>query len=195
MVTTVGVLAIQGGVAEHIHHLKRCGAEGREVRLPEDLQGISGLIIPGGESTTILPLLQRWGLMEAIHGRMAKEDLRLWGTCAGAIALAKTVTAFPFPTLGYIDMVMDRNAYGAQSASFESTIDLEQPLLGKSTCSTLFIRAPRIVAVGSGVTVVARLGKSDIVGVEQGPCMATTFHPELTEDSCFHGYFIKQCEG
>lgn len=191
MVTTIGILSLQGGFAEHIHHLKRCGVQTREVRLPKDLQGIKGLIIPGGESTTIVPLLQRWGLFQAIQQQMSEEGLLLWGTCAGAILLAKRVTAFQFPTLGYIHMTVDRNAYGAQSASFETVINLDDVLFGKASCASIFIRAPRIIALDKNVSILGRLVTGEIVAVEQGNCMATTFHPELTDDSCFHEYFVK----
>ncbi|MHA7841163.1 MAG: pyridoxal 5'-phosphate synthase glutaminase subunit PdxT [Gammaproteobacteria bacterium] len=195
MVKTIGVLALQGGFKEHIHHVKQCGAKAREVRLPKHLEGLDGLIIPGGESTTIIPLLHRWQLFEAIQQQVDKEGLHLWGTCAGAIVLAKNVLHLSprYQPLGGIDLTIDRNAYGAQSASFESTIALEKKELGKSHSEALFIRAPQIVAMGDKVTVLARLPDGEKVAVKQGRYLATTFHPELTEDSCFHAYFIQQC--
>lgn len=193
MVIAIGVLALQGGFAEHEEYLKALGVQTRQVRLPHDLQGLQGLIIPGGESTTIIPLLKRWKLMEAIEQRSLAKDLVLWGTCAGAILLANRVRDLSFKSLGYIDILMGRNAYGAQLASFESKVNLEKTKFGKSNCMGVFIRAPKIMEVGNSVTVLGRLDDGAIVAVEQGHCMATTFHPELTGDLCFHKYFINKC--
>ncbi len=192
----IGVLALQGDFAEHIVMLRRLGAEGVEVRLPEHLAGLDGLIIPGGESTTIGKLATRWGLMEPLRdfGR-AKP---IWGTCAGAIFLSKDAHRDQ-PLLGLMDITVARNAFGRQVDSFE--IGLDVPALAKPTepratqdgaplFHAVFIRAPLIETVGQGVEVLARLEDGRIVAARQGRLLATSFHPELTGDTRFHRFFL-----
>ncbi|MGD2251542.1 MAG: pyridoxal 5'-phosphate synthase glutaminase subunit PdxT [Anaerolineales bacterium] len=187
----IGVLALQGDFAEHLALLRRLQVEGVEVRLPKDLEGLEGLIIPGGESTTIGKLATTFGLMEpllAFGGRRA-----IWGTCAGAILLSKDAGRDQ-PLLGLMDISVERNAFGRQAESFE--IELEVPVLDPSDrpFHAVFIRAPLIEKVGKGVEVLARLpspnGKGSIVAARQGHLLATSFHPELTDDARFHQYFL-----
>lgn len=191
MVTpTIGVLALQGDFIEHLHCLTQCGVKTREVRLPKDIVGLKGLIIPGGESTTMLKLLYRWNLFEAIK---QQKDLWLWGTCAGAILLSKTSHLFQQPTLESLEVNIERNAYGSQVASFEENLTLNENLFNKKNCQAVFIRAPRITAVGKEVTILAQRLNNEIVAVQQKRSMITTFHPELTGELCFHDYFVQQC--
>jgi len=185
----IGVLAIQGAFVEHEAMLARIGAEPVEVRLPAHLEGLDGLIIPGGESTTIGQVAQRWGLLEPIR-EFARSDRPVWGTCAGMILMAKEVVdGVPGqPLLALMDMAVRRNAFGRQVDSFEA--DLEVPALGEEPFHAVFIRAPSIERVGKGVEVLARLEDGKVVAVRQGNLLATSFHPELTEDERFHRYFV-----
>lgn len=181
-----GVLALQGDFAEHAATLKRLGHAVAEVRLPRDLDGLSGLIIPGGESTTIGKLAMEWGLMEPL--RVFAQSKPVWGTCAGAIFLSKNVHR-PQPLLGVMDIVVARNAFGRQVDSFE--MDLDVPALHSPTpYHAVFIRAPLIESVGPGVQVLAQLADNRIVAAQQGQLLATSFHPELTRDDRFHQYFV-----
>lgn len=186
----IGVLALQGDFAEHIVMLRRLGAEGVEVRLPEHLVGLNGLIIPGGESTTIGKLAVRWGLMEPL--RDFGRTRPIWGTCAGAIFLSKDAHREQ-PLLGLMDITVARNAFGRQVDSFE--IGLDVPALRATQDDAplfhaFFIRAPLIERVGAGVEVLARLDDGRIVAARQGHLLATSFHPELTGDVRFHQYFL-----
>jgi 5'-phosphate synthase pdxT subunit len=186
----IGVLALQGDFAEHIVMLRRLGAEGVEVRLPEHLVGLNGLIIPGGESTTIGKLAVRWGLMEPLRDFGSTRPI--WGTCAGAIFLSKDAHREQ-PLLGLMDITVARNAFGRQVDSFE--IGLDVPALRATQDDAplfhaVFIRAPLIEAVGPGVEVLARLEDGRIVAARQGHLLATSFHPELTGDVRFHQYFL-----
>lgn len=182
----IGVLAIQGDFLEHQEVLKRLKAEAVPVRLPEDLEGLQGLIIPGGESTTIGRLLQEYRLDKAIKAKGGKE-LAIFATCAGMILLAKKAEGLPFPPLALLDIEVRRNAYGRQVDSFEAEIDV--PLLRNGNFHAIFIRAPIIAKVGPQVDVLARLD-DNIIAVQQGKILATTFHPELTKDLRFHAYFL-----
>ncbi len=188
----VGVLAIQGAFIEHEQMLQRIGVEPVEVRLPAHLEGVDGLIIPGGESTTIGRVAQKWGLIEPIRD-LARSGLPLWGTCAGMILMAKDVVdgVEGQPLLGLMDVTVRRNAFGRQVDSFET--DLEVPALGNEPFPAVFIRAPLIERVGEGVEVLARLEDGTVVAVRQGNLLATSFHPELTEDERFHRYFVNFC--
>ena len=185
----VGVLALQGAFVEHEKILRRLGVDAIEVRLPEELEGLDGLIIPGGESTTIGKVAGRWGLLEPIRA-FAQSGRPLWGTCAGMVLMAKEVTdGVPGqPLLGLMDIAVVRNAFGRQVDSFEA--DLEVPALGGSPFHAVFIRAPLIKRVGEGVEVLARLEDETIVAARQGNLLETAFHPELTEDDRFHRYFM-----
>jgi len=185
----IGVLAVQGAFIEHEKVLARVGAEPVEVRLPQHLEGLDGLIIPGGESTTIGQAAERWGLLEPIRA-FAQSGLPLWGTCAGMILMAKEVVdGVPGqPLLELMDVAVHRNAFGRQVDSFEA--DLQVPVLGETPFHAVFIRAPLIERVGREVEVLARLEDGPIVAVRQGNLLATAFHPELTEDCRFHHYFL-----
>ncbi len=187
----IGVLGLQGDYLEHHQVLRRLGVETVDVRLPQHLEGVDGLIIPGGESTTIGALAERYGLMDPLR-RMAEAGKPIWGTCAGMIFLAKDVGR-PQPTLGLMDIQVQRNAFGRQIDSFE--VDLEVPALARlgdpRPFHAVFIRAPLIEAVGPGAEVLARLEDGSIVAAQQGHLLATAFHPELTEDVRFHQYFLE----
>ena len=188
----VGVLALQGAFAEHGRMLERIGVEAREVRLPADLAGVSALIIPGGESTTIGKLLDGTGLDDAIRERVA-AGMPAWGTCAGMILLARDVgdsgsrAGGEQPLLGLMDLRVRRNAFGGQLDSFETT--LAAPAVADHAIPAVFIRAPVIEATGPAVEVVARLPDGRPVAARQGRLLATAFHPELTDDPAFHRFF------
>ncbi len=173
--------------------LARIGVQPVEVRLPEHLEGLNGLIIPGGESTTMGLLAQKWGLLEPLRA-FARSGRPIWGTCAGMILLAKEVVdGVPGqPILGLMDITVRRNAFGRQVDSFEA--DLAIPVLGDPPFHAVFIRAPVIEQVGSGVEVLAALEDGTAVAVQQGNLLATAFHPELTRDDRFHRYFLKLVE-
>lgn len=187
----IGVLALQGDFLEHIQMLERTGTASIEVRLPRDLAAIDGLIIPGGESTTIGKLAVLYDLIEPI--RKLAEAKPIWGTCAGAIFLAKDVH-HQQPLLGLMDLVVRRNAFGRQIDSFE--MDLHVPALAAAGMGqsrpfhAIFIRAPLIERVSATAEVLARLPDGRIVAVRQGNLLATSFHPELTRDDRFHRYFL-----
>ena len=190
--TTIGVLALQGDFIEHEQALRKLGVETREVRQPDQLRGLDGLIIPGGESTTFCRLMADFNLIEPLRA-FVKGGVPTWGTCAGMIVLANQASDLDFPTLQAIDISVLRNAYGRQVDSFEA--DLDVPALGKEPFHAVFIRAPVVDWVGSGVSVLAtvrdeRTGEERPVAVEQGSAMASSFHPELTTDTRFHAYFV-----
>jgi 5'-phosphate synthase pdxT subunit len=187
----IGVLALQGDFAEHIVLLQQTGVETAEVRLPEQLETLDGLIIPGGESTTIGKLAVDFKLLEPLQ--QFGNQKAIWGTCAGAIFLSKDVHRKQ-PLLGLMDITIERNAFGRQVASFET--DLDVPALTEVAESNppyhaIFIRAPLIESVQANVQVLASLEDGRIVAARQGHLLATAFHPELTSDDRFHRYFIK----
>lgn len=187
----IGVLALQGDFAEHIAMLRRLGVEAVEVRRAEQLDGLDGLIMPGGESTTFGKLANDFGLIEPL--RQFGRQKPLWGTCAGAIFLSKDAHRDQ-PLLKLMDITVERNAFGRQVASFE--VDLDVPALKTVSEEDLpfhaiFIRAPLIDSVGEGVQVLARLEDGRIVAAQQGHWLATSFHPELTGDPRFHQYFLR----
>lgn len=186
----IGVLALQGDFAEHIAVLKRLGVETTEVRLPEHLESLDGLIIPGGESTTIGKMATDFGLMDKLH-QFGKEK-PIWGTCAGAIFLSKDAHREQ-PLLGLMDITVERNAFGRQVASFETDLEipaLEEAIPGKHPFHAIFIRAPLIESVSGEARVLASLPDGRVVAAQQGHLLATVFHPELTGDDRFHRYFI-----
>ena len=189
----VGVLALQGDFAEHQVMLQALGAEVVQVRLTEHLEGLNGLIMPGGESTTIGKLATDFGLMEPLRQFGAKHAI--WGTCAGAIFLSKDALRKQ-PLLGLMDITVSRNAFGRQVDSFE--IDMVIPALaakeGNPPYHAVFIRAPLIESVGKGVEVLASLEDGRIVAARQGKLLATSFHPELTADNRFHRYFLEMAK-
>ncbi len=186
----IGVLALQGAFIEHEQALQRIGVEAREVRLPEHLEGLDGLIIPGGESTTIGKLAVQYGLMEPIRAMAAAGKL-LWGTCAGMIFISKDVGRDQ-PLLGLMDVTVQRNAFGRQVDSFETDLDVPAIVTpeNKRPFHAIFIRAPLIESVGVGVDVLAALSSGAIVAARQGRLLATSFHPELAYDDRFHRYFV-----
>jgi 5'-phosphate synthase pdxT subunit len=185
----IGILAVQGAFAEHEQALIRVGVEATQVRLPLHLAGLDGLIIPGGESTTIGQVSQRWDLIDPIRA-FASSGRPLWGTCAGLIVMASEVLdGIPGqPLLDLMDISVRRQAFGRQVDSFEA--DLSIPQLGDTPFHAIFIRAPAIECVGPDVDVLARLDDESIVAVQQGHLLATAFHPELTRDDRFHQYFV-----
>jgi pyridoxal 5'-phosphate synthase pdxT subunit len=189
----IGVLALQGAFIEHIHILRKLGVETIEIRLPADLDGLDGLIIPGGESTTIGKLAVQYGLIEPLREFAGAKPV--WGTCAGMIFLAKEIGRDQ-PLLGLMDIVVERNAFGRQVDSFE--LDLQVKGLAGQNGNTavpfpaIFIRAPRLVAAdeSQGVEVLARLPDGTAVAARQGHWLVTSFHPELTADDRMHRYFL-----
>ncbi|MFA0757777.1 MAG: hypothetical protein NOOUEUKL_000429 [Candidatus Fervidibacter sp.] len=185
----IGVLAIQGDFAEHMAMLQRLGVEAVKVRLTQDLEEIDGIILPGGESTTLGIVGTRYGVLEALRERL-KAGLPAFGTCAGAIVLARTILESDQPRIGILDIVVNRNAYGRQKDSFEALIRV--PKLGDPPLRGVFIRAPIIEAVGKGVEVLAELDGKPVL-VQQGRILASTFHPELTDDTRIHEYFLRLC--
>lgn len=184
---TIGVLALQGDFAEHIAALEGIGVRAVEVRLPAQLAQIDALIIPGGESTTITRLLDIYDLREPIR-RLGADGLPIWGTCAGAIVLAKQATDLDRPNLALMDIDVRRNAFGRQVDSFEADIRVEK--LGDAPFHAVFIRAPVIERAGARAEVLARLDDGTIVAALQDRLLATSFHPELTDDPRFHAIFM-----
>lgn len=186
----IGVLALQGDFAEHISMLKKLGVETAEVRLPKHLDGLDGLIIPGGESTTIGKLAVAYDLLDPL--KEFGKTRAIWGTCAGAIFLSKDIGRDQ-PLLGLMDIKVQRNAFGRQVDSFETDLEIDE--LYKATGTehpyhAVFIRAPIIESVGKKVKVLSALEDGRIVAAQEGHLLATSFHPELTEDTRFHEYFI-----
>jgi 5'-phosphate synthase pdxT subunit len=192
---TIGVLALQGDFEEHILKLSGMNVPAAEVRLPADLDGLSGLIIPGGETTTFRNLAQAYGMIEPL--REFGKRHALWGTCAGAIVLARDIGREQ-AVLGLMDMVVERNSFGRQVDSFE--IDLDIPALASRnhrsppSFHAVFIRAPVIQKVGRGVEVLARLPDGTIVAARQNHWLATCFHPELSDDDRLHRLFVEMTE-
>jgi len=195
----IGVLALQGAFREHVNVLRSLGVDAVEVRIPQELDDLHGLIIPGGESTTVGKLAVTYGLVEPVRV-MAEAGRPVWGTCAGLIFLARTVEGLDQPLLGLMDLTVERNAFGRQVDSFEA--EVLAPCLDavSQTCQkgrpfhAIFIRAPLITAVGPGVEVLARLDEGGIVAARQANLLVTAFHPELTTDSRFHRYFLTMTE-
>lgn len=183
----IGVLALQGAFREHRWMIERCGVEALEIRRASDLDSIAGLILPGGESTTIGKLMVDWGLMGRIKERV-NEGMAIFGTCAGMIVLSKNIINSDQPRLGVMDTVVRRNGYGRQVESFEA--DLQVAEFGEKPVKTIFIRAPIIEEVGPDVQVMAE-ANGKVVVARQGKIFGTTFHPELTNDDRIHRYFIK----
>ena len=187
----IGVLALQGDFALHARVLEQCGVAAVEVRKPVELDEVDGLIMPGGESTTLLKLIDAWDFVPALE-KFNSAGKPIFGTCAGLILLAREVESPKQLSLGLIDVTVVRNAYGRQRESFEASGTAK---LGPdpSQLEMVFIRAPRITRVGPGVETLARHG-NDAVLVRQGTVLVGTFHPELTEDTAVHGYFCRMVE-
>lgn len=179
----IGVLALQGAVQEHITFLQQLGADTLAVKKPEQLDTLDGLVIPGGESTTIGKLLRAYGFLEPLRQK-ASKGFPLFGTCAGLIILAK-------PHLGVLDVIVKRNAFGRQKDSFETLLPCKG--INGEDFAAVFIRAPYIEAVGQDVEVLSEINEN-IVAVRQGNLLGISFHPELTEDNRFHQYFLEMVE-
>jgi 5'-phosphate synthase pdxT subunit len=184
----IGVLALQGAVREHLEAIRAVGAEPVPVRLPSDLEGLDALILPGGESTTMRRLMDRYHLREPILA-MARAGAPMLGTCAGMILLADRLTDGEEPVLGLLDVAVERNAYGRQLDPFEA--DLDMPALGAEPLHGVFIRAPVVADVGPGVEVLARDDAGRPIAVRQGRVLATAFHPELTPDRRLHRLLLE----
>jgi pyridoxal 5'-phosphate synthase pdxT subunit len=186
----VGVLALQGDVVEHVAALERAGAQAVTVKTPEELARVAGLVIPGGESTTVMKLLDRFGLAQPIVERV-RGGMPLWGTCMGMIVTAHDVADMQQPTLDLIDITVRRNAFGRQNESAE--VELPIPALGRKPFPAVFIRAPWIERVGPSVELLAsREGHGVMVRADN--VLGTSFHPELTGDPRVHGYFLSMVE-
>jgi len=185
---TIGVLDLQGGVFEHLDHLRRLGINALPVKQAKDFEGLTGLILPGGESTCLARLLKIFDL-EPLIVRKFREGMKLWGTCAGAILLARTLTG-EAPHLGLIDIEVQRNSFGSQLDSF--TCEAPVPTISSEPAPLTFIRAPKILNVGEDVKVLLRIG--DFIAAAESPdVLVTVFHPELTGCLAFHRYFAKKC--
>lgn len=182
-----GVLGLQGDFREHLDTFERLGATAVDVRRPEQLDDVDVLVIPGGESTTIGKLAEHYGFIPKLRERV-HAGMPVWGTCAGAIFLARDVPGHPHPLAALMDIRVRRNAFGRQLDSFEA--DLDVPALGADPFHAVFIRAPLIEAVGPEVEVLSELRDGTIVAARQGTLLATSFHPELTGDARFHEYFL-----
>ena len=189
----VGVIGVQGDLSEHVAAVRAAIAKGGfggdvvAVRRREDLEACHALTIPGGESTTIGKLASQYGIIDKLKDRVA-EGMPVWGTCAGAIFIAKDVPGHPHPLASLMDMTVERNAFGRQIDSFEADLDVKA--LGPEPFHAVFIRAPRISRIGPGVEVLARLDDGTVVAARQGRLLATSFHPELTHDERFHRFFL-----
>jgi len=183
----IGVLAVQGAFAEHIALLRQLEVETLPVRLPTELKGLDGLVIPGGESTSISRLMLDYNLVGEIRN-LARSGLPILGTCAGMILLAKEILDHDVEPLGLMDITVRRNAFGRQKDSFETELTI--PVLGGKSFPGVFIRAPVIEHAKSKVQTLARLNNGTIVAARQGRLLASAFHPELTNDLRFHQYFL-----
>ncbi len=186
----IGVLALQGDFREHLQVVRGLGHEAVAVRLPRHLDGLDGLIIPGGESTAIGKLMVAYDLVAPLRA-LISDGLPTWGTCAGMILLARSTdnAMLGQPLLAAMDIHVCRNAFGAQRESFITSLDI--PVLGPEPFRAVFIRAPVVLEAGPAVEILARLdGDGPIVGVRQGPLVGTAFHPEIAGDTRFHHYFL-----
>jgi len=188
MTTTIGVLALQGDFAQHAAALARIGVPSLEVRMPGQLEQVGGLVMPGGESTTLLKLLDTWDFVPALE-KFHAAGKPIFGTCAGMILLAREVHGPSQFSLGFIDVAVERNAYGRQKESFEAagTADLGD---GVRPLKMIFIRAPRLLGLGPGVTALG-WHQGDCVMARQGSVLVAAFHPELTDESTVHEYFAR----
>jgi len=185
----IGVLSLQGGVAEHINHVRELGSEAVEVKKLEDLKDISGLILPGGESTTIGKILRDRNMLTPIR-EMILSGLPVWGTCAGMILLAKEIENDEDTHISVMDIKVRRNAYGRQIDSFETMEIIEE--VSTDPIPLVFIRAPYIVSSGIDVKIIHRVN-GNIVAARQNNILVTSFHPELTKNKEFHKYFLSMC--
>ena len=184
----VGVLGLQGDFQEHLTVFRALGVQATDVRRPEQLADVDALVIPGGESTTIGKLAERYGFIPVLRERAA-EGMPIWGTCAGAIFIAKDVPGHPHPIAGLMDVSVERNAFGRQVDSFEK--DLQVRGMDGGPFHAVFIRAPRIAKLGTDVEAIATLEDGTVVAAREGSLLATSFHPELTGDHRFHELFLR----
>jgi len=187
-VIKIGVLALQGAFEEHLACLNRLKVEASEVRLPEELDGLNGLVIPGGESTTMARLMRDYGLT-ALLRKLIRSGFPVMGTCAGMIILSHKIADLGAPTLDVMDINVHRNGFGRQIDSFETEISI--PVIGRKSYPAVFIRAPFVEHVGDGVQVLACLSDGTAVAARQGNMLALSFHPELTDDHRLHAYFLE----
>lgn len=186
----IGILGFQGAIIEHQQHIEKLGHEALNVRYPEQLDELDGIILPGGESTTIGKLLVRTGMMEPLRQRI-KEGLPVWGTCAGMILLAKELENDEVKHLAVMDICVRRNAYGTQIDSFDT--DVVIPSISKQAVPLVFIRAPYVTRMGEKVEALCQV-KGHVVAAKEKNMLVTSFHPELTDHSGFHQYFIEMCK-
>jgi len=184
----IGILALQGAFAEHIGILRQLEVEASPIRLPSELSNLDGLIIPGGESTSILKLIQDFHFAQPLT-EMAQTGFPIWGICAGMICLANKIGNSNFKSLAVMDMVVKRNAFGRQIDSFETELPI--PVLGNKPFPAVFIRAPIIAKVGPQVDILARLPNGTAIAARQGKLVVSAFHPELSHDLRFHSCFVK----
>jgi pyridoxal 5'-phosphate synthase pdxT subunit len=187
----IGVVSYQGDFERHSRVFSSLGAAIRPVRRPEELAGLNGLVVPGGESTTIGMLMERFGLLEPVRSAIAEARLPVLGTCAGAILLSREIVGYDQVRIGVLDAVIERNAYGRQVDSFEAAIAV--PLLGEDPVTGVFIRAPRFRSVGPAVEVLASFEDAPVL-VREGSVLALTFHPELTGDERIHRLFVDMAQ-
>lgn len=185
----IGVLAIQGNVREHKWHVERAGGEPIEVKKVDHLKDVDGLIIPGGESTTIGMLMNELGLIDRLRQMVQTEQFPIYGTCAGLILLAKDVVGLSPARLGLMDITADRNAFGRQVASFEARLAV--PVIGPDAFPAVFIRAPRIVRRGEQVIPLATYN-DEVILAESGSLLVSSFHPEMSPDIRIHQYFLEK---
>lgn len=183
----IGVLAMQGAFIEHCRIMEQLGCTCTQVRKPEELEGLDGLIIPGGESTTIGKLMDKYNLFEAVRQKLDAR-MPVYGTCAGLILLAKDIVGSDQPRLGYMDIKVHRNGYGRQIDSFE--IDLQAPMFGDTPFRAVFIRAPFIEEADARVEILAELDGRPVLARQEN-MLVSSFHPELTEDTRIHAYFLE----
>jgi len=185
--TKIGILSLQGAFVEHAASLQKLGVETLAIRLPQDLEDVDGLIIPGGESSSISQLAINYDLMKILK-KLAQNGFPMFGTCAGLILLARNISDAKIETIGAMDIKVQRNAFGRQIDSFETSLPI--PVLGKIPFPAIFIRAPIIEETNSTVEILARLPNDTPVAAKQGNLLVSAFHPELSSDLRFHAYFL-----
>lgn len=190
--TTVGVLAIQGDYREHRTLLESLGADVKEIRLPDQLDEVNGLIIPGGESTTIVQLIDIYNMREKLRERVLNEGMPTWGTCAGMIVMAQKLSDHRPDPLKLMNIEVSRNAFGRQVDSFETDLEVED--MDGPPYHAVFIRAPVVDTIGEGVRIISSLDDGRPVAVRQGHMLATAFHPELTNDPRMHKLFLQMVD-
>jgi 5'-phosphate synthase pdxT subunit len=190
--TTVGVLAIQGDYREHRNLLESLGADVKEIRLPDQLDAVDGLIIPGGESTTIVQLIDIYNMREKLRERVLNEGMPTWGTCAGMIVMAHKLSDHRPDPLKLMNIEVSRNAFGRQVDSFETDLEVED--MDGPPYHAVFIRAPVVDTIGEGVRIISSLDDGRPVAVRQGHMLATAFHPELTNDPRMHKLFLQMVD-